>query len=169
VIKEVKDILEKAVRERIPDAIVVRSIIEESEGLMTRKLPLISLITNPGGFDDREAKTIRYPDAEAGIWKERYVRGKRILPILLRCWSESEDAADEIFSRILPAIPRKWEYDGFEGLIVIESEEHSDFVDSVNKLYLSVAVIQFSVQVALEEKDVPTIKAVEAEPEMTKA
>jgi hypothetical protein len=165
-IKEAKNILEQVVRERIPDAVVVRSAAEEAEGLMTRKLPLVSLVTNRGWFDDREAKTIRYPDGEAGIWKERYVRGKRILPILLRCWAEGEDAADELFSRILPAIPRKWEYDGFEGLIVIEGDEHSDHVDNVNKMYLSVAEVQFSVQIALEETAVPTIKATDAEAEM---
>jgi hypothetical protein len=51
-------------------------------------------------------------------------------------------------------------------LVVIGTEEHSDFVDSVNKLYLSVAEIEFSVPVALEETDVPTVKSVEAEPEM---
>jgi hypothetical protein len=165
-IKEAKDILEVVVRERIPDAVVVRSVAHESEELMTRKLPLVSLITNQGRFDDREAKTIRYPDAEAGIWKERYVRGKRILPIVLRCWAEGEEAADELLSRILPAIPRKWELDGFKGLIVIENEEHSDFLDSVTELYLSVVVIQFSVPVAMEETDVPTIKAVDAQVEM---
>jgi hypothetical protein len=142
---------------------------EEQHAAMARQWPLVSLITNPGRFDDREAKTIRYPDAEAGIWKERYVRGKRIVPILVRCFAEGEDEADKLFSRILPAIPRKWEYDGFEGLIVIETEEHSDFADSVNKLYLSVAEIQFSVPVAMEETEVPTIKSVEAEPEMNKA
>jgi hypothetical protein len=74
--------------------------------------------------------------------------------------------ADALFSRILPAIPRKREYDGFEGLIVIENEEHSDFVDSVSKLCLSVAEIEFSVPAAPEETDVPTVKSVEAEPEM---
>ena len=164
-IKEVKDILRDVVSLRAPGVAVVRGMAEEQRAIMARQWPLVSLITNPGRFDDREAKTIRYPDAEAGIWKERYVRGKRILPVLLRCWAEGEDAADVLFSRILPAIPRKWEYDGFEGLIVIETEEHSDFVDSVNNLYLSVAEIQFSVPVALEETVVPTIKTAEAEPE----
>jgi hypothetical protein len=167
-IKEAKDLLEQVVRERIPGVFVVRSAAEESHSIMARELPLVSLVTNPGKFDDRESKTIRYPDEEAGIWKERYVRGRRIIPILLRCWAVGEDAADELFSRILPAIPRKWELDGFEGLIVIETEEHSDFVDNVNKLYLSVAEIQFSVPVAMEETDVPTIKSVNAESEMNK-
>jgi hypothetical protein len=149
-IKEAKDILQNVVSARVPGVAVVRSMAEEQRAVMARTWPLVSLVTNPGRFDDCEAKTVRYPDAEAGIWKERYVRGKRILPVLLRCWAEGEDAADALFSRILPAIPRKWEYDGFEGLIVIENEEHSDFVDSVNKLYLSVAEIEFSVPVALE-------------------
>jgi hypothetical protein len=165
-IKEAKDILQSVVLQRAPDVTVVRSMAEEQRSIMARTWPLVSLVTNPGRFDDRESKTIRYPDAEAGIWKERYVRGKRILPVLLRCWAEGEDAADALFSRILPAIPRKWEYDGFEGLIVIDTEEHSDFVDSVNNLYLSVAEIEFSVPVALEETDIPTIKSVEAEPEI---
>jgi hypothetical protein len=168
-IKEAKDILQAIVLQRATGVTVVRSMAEEQHAIMARQWPLVSLITNPGRFDDREAKTIRYPDAETGIWKERYVRGKRILPVLLRCWAEGEEAADELFSRILPAIPRKWEYDDFEGLIVIESEEHSDFVDNVNKLYLSVAEIQFSVPVALEETDVPTIKSAQAEPEISKA
>jgi hypothetical protein len=168
-IKEAKDMLQAAIAQRVPGIRIVRSMAEESHGIMARQWPLVSLITNPGRFDDREAKTVRYPNAEAGIWKERYVRGKRILPVLLRCWAEGEDATDEVFSRILPAIPRKWEYDGFEGLIVINREEHADATDNLNRLYLSVAEIEFSVQVALEETDVPTIKAVGAEPEMNRA
>jgi hypothetical protein len=165
-IKEAKDILESVVLRRTPGAAIARGMAEEQRFIMARTWPLVSLATNPGRFDGRESKTVRYPDAEAGIWKERYVRGKRILPVLLRLWAEGEDAADALFSRIIPAIPRKWEYDGFEGLIVIGTEEHSDFVDSVSKLYLSVAEIEFSVPVALEETDVPTVKSVEAEPEM---
>ena len=54
-------------------------------------------------------------------------------------------------------------------LIVIVREEHADFGDSTNKFYLSVADIEFSIPVALEATAVPTIKTVEAEPEMTKA
>jgi hypothetical protein len=165
-IKEAKAVLEKTIIERIPGITVVRSMAEETKAMFAKKLPLVSLITNPGRFDDRESKTIRYPDEEAGMWKERFVRGKRILPILLRVWGEGEDKTDELFSRILPAIPRKWNHDGFEGLIVINSEEHSDYVDSVNKLYLSVAEIQFSIQVATEEKDVPTFNSVTQEPEI---
>jgi hypothetical protein len=161
VIKEAKDVLEKAVKEVLPGATVVRSAKEESQETMSRKLPLVSLITNPGGFDDREARTYRYADEEAGIWKERYVRGARSVPILLRCWAKGEEDADAAFSKILPAIPRKWDYDGFEGLIVINGEEHSDFVDNVNKLYASVAEIQFTVDVAKEAVPVPTIKETE--------
>jgi tRNA(Ser,Leu) C12 N-acetylase TAN1 len=79
--------------------------------------------------------------------------------MLLRCRAENEDAADAAVSRIIPAIPRKWEPDGFEGLIVISNEEHADFEDNMTKLYLSVVEIEFSVPVALEETDVPTVKA----------
>ncbi|GHU01836.1 hypothetical protein FACS1894147_02460 [Spirochaetia bacterium] len=164
-IREAKDVLQSVVQTRVPEANIVRSVAEESRAIMARKWPLVTLVTNPGNFDDREAKTFRYADAEAGTLKQRYVRGSRILPILLRCWAEGEDAADEMFSRIIPAIPRKWEYDGFEGTILINHEEHSDFVDSVTKLFLSVAEIQFTVPVALDEEVVPTIKAVDSEPE----
>lgn len=160
-IREAKDILQKAVSSRIDNITIVRSKAEEQRAIMTRSFPLVSFITNPGRFDDRESKTVRYPDEESGLWKERYVRGRRMLPILLRVWAAGEDETDTIFSRILPAIPRKWELDGFEGLIVIQTEEHSDFVDSVNNLYVSIAEVQFSVPVALEETDVPTIKTSE--------
>jgi hypothetical protein len=168
-IREAKDILQAVAAQRIPSATIVRSAADESRAIMARKWPLVSLITDPGRFDDREAKTVRYADKEAGLLKQRYVRGSRILPILLRCWAEGEDAADEVFSRILPAIPRKWEYDGFEGLIVINAEEHSDHTGNASKLYLSVAEIQFTVQVALEEETVPTFKVVDAEPEIKEA
>lgn len=165
-IREAKDVLQSVIQNRAPAARIVRSIAEESRLIMARQWPLVSLITNPGRFDDRENRTIRYPDEEAGVWKERYIRGKRILPILLRVWAEGEDETDALFSRILPAVPRRWTYDGMEGLVLIETEEHSDFVDNVNKLYLSVAEIQFSVPVALEETEVPTIRAAENEPEI---
>jgi hypothetical protein len=38
---------------------------EEQRFIMARTWPLVSLVTNPGRFDDREAKTVRYPDAVA--------------------------------------------------------------------------------------------------------
>jgi hypothetical protein len=165
-IKEAKDVLEKAVRECIPEAVIVRSIAEESQSMMTRKLPVIAIITDMGTFDDRTARTDRYADAESGTLKQRYVRGKRILPLLLRCWAEGEEKTDELFSRILPAIPRHWTYDGYEGLIVINHEEHSDHADSLNKLYVSLAEIQFAVDVAMAEELVPTIDIMEPEPEI---
>jgi hypothetical protein len=165
-IKEVKDVLQNVVLNRVPGAHIARSAAEEQRLIMARQWPLVSLITNPGKFDDREAKVYRYFDADAGTFAQRYVRGSRILPILLRVWGEGEDAVDELFSRILPAIPRKWELDGFEGLVVINHEEHSDFVDNVSKMYLSVAEIQFSVPVALEEEIVPTFDSSEGEPEI---
>ena len=165
-IKEAKDILQNMVASRAPGVAVVRSAAEEQHAIMARTVPLVSLITNPGRFDDREAKTYRCWDAEAGTYLQRYVRGSRKLPVLLRVWAKDEEAADALFSRLLPAVPRKWELDGFEGLVVIEGEEHSDYVDNVSALYLSVAEIQFSVPVALEEEIVPTFQTVEAEPEL---
>jgi hypothetical protein len=165
-IKEAKDLLQNIAAVRAPGVFIVRSIADEQRAIMARQWPLVSFITNPGTFDDREAKTVRYADTEAQTLKQRYVRGKRTLPVLLRVWAEGEDAADELFSRILPAIPRKWEYDNFEGTVLISAEEHSDFVDNVNKLYLSVAEIQFTVPVALEEEIVPTFTSVEGEPDL---
>jgi hypothetical protein len=156
VIKEVKDVLARVVKEIEPSATVARTGMEEQRGIMARSLPLVSLITNPGRFDDREARVYRYADEDAGIWKERYIRGSRIVPILLRCWAGGEDEADEIFSRLLPAIPRRWDYDGFEGLVLINGEEHSDFADTVSNLYMSMAEIQFSIDVAKPAVPVPT-------------
>ena len=166
-IKEAKDILQNAIAQRAPEIKIVRSIAEEQRAIMARQTPLVSLVTNPGRFDDREAKTVRYADVQNQTLKQRYVRGSRTLPVLIRLWAEGEDAADALFSRILPAVPRKWEYDNFEGTVLISAEEHSDFEDSANKLYLSVAEVQFTVPVALDEELVPTITSVEPEtPEM---
>jgi hypothetical protein len=165
VIKEAKDVLEQVVRDRIPEAVIVRSRVEEKRRIKVRKWPLVSLITNPGKFDDRQARTYRYYDEEAETWKQRYIRGSRILPVLLGVWDEGEEKVDALFSRILPAVPRHWKYDGFEGLIVVNWEEHSDHADTASKLYLSVAEIQFTVDVALEEEIVPTIHTVEVTPE----
>jgi hypothetical protein len=164
-IKEAKDLLQNIVAARVPGTTIVRSIAEEQRVIMERKWPLVSLVTNPGSFDDREAKTVRYADTAAQTLKQRYVRGKRTIPIMLRVWAEGEEAADQLFSRILPAVPRRWEYDNFEGTVLIGAEEHSDFEDTVNKLYLSVAEIQFTVPIALDEELVPTFQTVVSEPE----
>ncbi|MDR1175331.1 MAG: hypothetical protein LBK83_07675 [Treponema sp.] len=164
-IQEAKDILEKIVKDRIPQAVIVRSFAEEQRAVNARKYPLVALITNSGNFDDRKARTFRRYDAAEETWKQQYVRGSRILPLQVRVWDEGEEKADAVFSRIIPAIPRHWELDGFEGLIVINWEEHSDQADTVSKLYLSVAEVQFTVDVALEEEIVPTIAAVEVEPD----
>jgi hypothetical protein len=162
-IKEAKDILQTVITQRAPEIKIVRSIAEEQRAIMARQTPLVSLITNPGRFDDREAKTVRYADVENQTLKQRYVRGSRTLPVLIRLWADGEDAADALFSRIIPAVPRKWEYDNFEGSVLISAEEHSDFADSVNNVYLSVAEIQFTVPVALDEELVPTIRSAEPE------
>jgi hypothetical protein len=165
-IQAAKDVLEGAIRTRIPSVNIVRSAADESRAIMARKFPLVSLVTNPGRFDDRTAGTKRYANTDTNTLVQRYVRGSRILPILARVWAEGEEEADDVFSRILPAIPRKWEYDGFEGLIVINAEEHSDHTGNTAKQYVSVAEVQFTVQVALDEETVPSFGAVMAEPEI---
>ncbi|MDR2784813.1 MAG: hypothetical protein LBB83_02745 [Treponema sp.] len=159
-IKEAKDLLEAVVKARVPESVIVRSALDESQALMDRKYPLVSLVTNPGNFDDREAKTVKYFDEAEGMWKKRYVRGNRVLPILLRLWAEDEEEADRYFSRLLPAIPRTWAYDNFEGLVIINHEEHSDHAGNVAKRYLSVAEIQFTMASAMGDELVPTFNTV---------
>jgi hypothetical protein len=163
-IKEIKDLLETVIATRIAGITIVRSLPEEERAIMTRKWPLVSLVTNPGRFDDREARVFRYADMEGGTWKQRNVRGSRIIPVLVRCWAAGEDATDAIFSRVIPAIPRRWQYDGFEGFILINREEHTDHTDSISDLYLSVAEIEFRIDVAFDEEIVPTIDQTEIEP-----
>jgi hypothetical protein len=165
-IQAAKDVLEGAIKARVPSVNIVRSAADESRAIMARQFPLASLITNPGKFDDRTAGMARFANTDTNTLVQRYIRGSRILPILVRVWAEGEEEADEVFSRILPAIPRKWEYDGFEGLIVINAEEHSDHTGNTAKQYVSVAEVQFTVQVALNEETVPTFGAATAEPEI---
>jgi hypothetical protein len=156
VIKEAKDLLQKIIQDRIEGITIVRSAAEESREIMARKFPLIALVTNSGTFDGTEARTVRY--FEGKEYKERYVRGERVLPILIRCWTANEDEADEIFSRILPAIPSQWEHGGFVKHIEIGWEEHSDHVNSVAKIYLSVAEVKFRAVAAMESKEVPVVE-----------
>jgi hypothetical protein len=162
-VKAAKDILEAVIHERIPDATVVRNRADEGRAVMARKWPLVSLITQPGKFDDRMAKLVRYPDEESGELKQRYVRGVRQLPILVSVWAQGEDEADEIFSRLVPYIPRRWEYDDFGGTVLINSEEHSDFADNVSNLYCSILETQFQVETAGDAEIVPSFTSVEAE------
>jgi hypothetical protein len=153
VITEAKDLLEQIVKARIENVIVVRSALEESHAVMKRQFPLIALITNPGPFDGSQAQTYRYFEDEG--YKQRYARGNRNLPILLRCWSGSEAEADKVFSRIIPAIPSRWNYDNFTGSIEIGTEEHSDHAGNVTKLYCSIIDVRFSIAAAMEPDEVP--------------
>jgi hypothetical protein len=153
VITEAKDLLEQLIKARIEKVTVVRSAVEETKAVMARRFPLIALITNPGPFDGSQAQTYRYFEGEE--YKQRYARGNRNLPILLRCWSASEAEADKVFSRIIPAIPSRWNYDNFTGSIEIGTEEHSDHTGNVAKLYCSIIDVRFSVAAAMEPGEVP--------------
>ena len=106
---------------------------------------------------------MRYHDEADGTYKQRYVRGYRVLPILVRCWASGEDETDAVFSRIIPAIPSQWNYDDFTGSVEIGAEEHSDHTGNVGKLYLSVAEVRFSVAAAMEAGIVPSFTHVEQE------
>ena len=163
-ITEAKNLLAAVVSARSPEATIVRSAEEESRAIMARKFPLVSLISNPGAFDGAEARTVRYYDEADGYWKQRYVRGNRVLPILMRCWAKGEEMADQLFSRIVPAIPSRWEYDDFAGTVEIAAEEHSDHTGNTAKLFLSVAEIRFTAPAALEEGVVPTIDEIDVQP-----
>ena len=160
-ITEVKNLLEQIIKNRIEGITVVRSAAEESKNIMARKFPLAALITNPGSFDGSQAQTFRY--FEGKEYKQRYSRGNRNLPILVRCWSTGEAEADNVFSRIIPAIPSRWEYDGFTGSVEIGSEEHSDHTGNITNLYCSIAEVRFSVAAAMEPGEIPYFDKVEIE------
>ncbi len=163
-----KDVLTSCIIAAIPNATVVRSRAEENKQVMARKWPLVSLITQRGSLDDRTAKLIRYVDEKTNERKQRRVRGTRIVPILISVWSCGEKETDEAFSKIVPRIPRKWEYDDFRGSILINSEEHSDFADNVSNVYCSILEVQFQVEVAGDAELVPSFDTVTGSPEMEK-
>jgi hypothetical protein len=163
VITVAKDVLEAAVKSVWPEATLVRSKKEENQTVKLRKWPIVSIVSNPSGFDDRGARTYRYYDEEAGTYMERYIRGSWIGVLLMWCYAENEEAADDALSAILPVIPRKWTYDGLEGLVVINGMEYSDFTDNVINLYKCVAEIQFTVDIATRPVPVPTITETEIE------
>ena len=160
---EAKKHLEEIIKEAVPGSTVVKSAAEESREIMARKFPVIALITNPGSFDNSEARTVRYFEGEPKQYRERYVRGCRKLPILIRCWEDGEDKADELVSNIIPEIPSQWECGGFANHVQIGAEEHSDHTGSLNKPYVSVIEVIFISTAARKPKTVPVIDTVESE------
>ena len=162
-IREAKTLLENIIKETVPGINVVKSAAEESREIMARKFPVVSLITNPGSFDDSGARIVRYFEGEPKQYRERYVRGHRNLPILIRCWEDGEDKADALTSSIIPEIPSQWEYDGFECHVQIGAEEHSDHTSSLNKPYVSVIAVIFTGTAARKPKEVPVVESVETE------
>ena len=160
-IREAKTLLEGIIKETVPGITVAKSAAEETREIMARKFPLVALITNPGTFDASGARTVRY--FEGKDYRERYVRGHRNLPILIRCWEDGEDKADALASSIIPEIPSQWEYDGFGNHVQIGTEEHSDHAGSMNKPYVSVIEVTFTGTAARKPKAVPVIETSEME------
>jgi hypothetical protein len=155
VIREAKNLLKGIIEKTVPGITVVKSAAEESRIVMARKFPFVALITNPGSFDESEARTVRYFEGEPKQYRERYVRGHRRLPILIRCWADGEDNADALSSSIIPEIPSQWEYDGFGNHVQIETEEHSDHTGNLNSPYVSVIVATFIATAARKPDAVP--------------
>lgn len=164
-IKAAKDLLEMGITTVVPDAIVVRNRADETKQVMSRKWPLVSLITQAGRLDDRTAHLARYR-TDTGELMQRRIRGTRIIPILIGVWAKGENEVDEVFSKIVPRIPRKWSYDDFAGRILINSEEHSDFADNVSNVYCSILEVEFQVEVAGDAELVPTFVQVAEIPEL---
>jgi hypothetical protein len=161
-ITEAKDLLEKVVKKMVPGATVVKLAADESAEILNRNFPLVSLITNPGKFDGKEARTYRYfEEGEKHKFKTRYARGNRQVPILLRCWAANETEADKAFSKIIPAIPSRWDYDNFTGEIEITSEEHSDHASNATGIYCSMVEIMFIAAAAMDADDLPYFNKVE--------
>jgi hypothetical protein len=163
VIREAKSLLEGIIKATVPGVTVVKSAAEEAREIMARKFPLVALITNPGSFDDSGARTVRYFEGEPKQYRERYVRGFRNVPILIRCWENGEDNADALSSSIIPEIPSQWEYDGFGNHVQIGTEEHSDHTGSLNKPYVSVIAVIFTGTAARKPTGVPVIETTEPE------
>jgi hypothetical protein len=153
-ISEAKDLLEKVIKSQVPSATVVKLAAEESKQVMARRFPLVSLVTNPGKFDGTAARTYRYFDGNREL-KQRYARGNRQVPILLRCWAANETEADRAFSKIIPAIPSRWEYDGFTGEIEITNEEHSDHASNATGIYCSMVEALFIAPAAMDAGELP--------------
>ena len=160
-IREAKTLLKGIIEKTMPGITVVFSAAEETREIMARKFPFVALITNPGSFDDTEAKTVRYFEENPKRYLQRYVRGHRNLPILIRCWADGEEKADELSSSIIPEIPSQWEYNGFGNYVQIDSEEHSDHTSSTGKPYVSVIVATFTATAARKPEAVPFFETTE--------
>jgi hypothetical protein len=160
-ITEAKNLLEGIIKKAVPGITVVKSAAAETREIMARKFPLVSLITNRGSFDESGARTVRYFEGEQ--YRERYARGFRKLPIVIRCWENGEDKASELAGDIIPEIPSQWEYDGFTNHVQIGAEEHSDNARSLKKPYVSVIEVIFTGTAARKPQEAPVIEKTEIE------
>ena len=162
-ITEAKNLLENVIKKAVPNLPVVKSAAAEAQQIMARQFPFASLITNPGNFDSNEARTVRYFEGEGSDRRyiERYIRGVRSLPILIRVWADGEEGADDIVSRVIPELPAQWEYDGFTGRVEINFEEHSDHAGNMSKKYCSVVEVTFSGMAARAPGKAPVIENAE--------
>jgi hypothetical protein len=77
IIKAAKDVLEGAIKVRVPALTIVRSAADEIRAIMAQQFPLASLITNRGKFDDRTAGTAQYANTDTNTLVQRYIRGSR--------------------------------------------------------------------------------------------
>jgi hypothetical protein len=160
-VREAKALLTEVIHLVLPDIPIVLSAAEESRVFHDRRFPFIALITNPGSFDESEARTVRRREGMRIL--EWYVRGYRNLPIVIRCWALGEDACDAVFSRIIPAIPRQWEYAGYVTHIKIGAEEHTDNATNLTKPYLSVVEVTFVGAAVRQPTEISVIETVETE------
>ena len=159
-LSEAKKLLEDAVGRAVPGAEVVRSAEEEERAAAAGKFPLVALLGNPGTFDETEARTVRFRDDD-GRYRERHVRGKRSLPILVRCREADEEGADALLATILPELPARWEHDGFVGEVRIGAEERSDHAEGAAGGHVSVVEVIFTAPVARQAEEIPLIEKTE--------
>jgi hypothetical protein len=160
-IVECKNILSEAIAAFTQVQLIVRSVVDEKKLLSERSFPFCSLITLPGKFDDRSTKLVKILDTIRRQWTMHQVRGTRNLPIQIRIFTKSEEEASSLAHDIIRNIPLTFEYNGKQGKISIGEEEHSDHVTRLTEKYLSLIIVMFSVEVAADPVDLPTITATE--------
>ncbi|MGL4986987.1 MAG: hypothetical protein ACRC5H_07625 [Treponemataceae bacterium] len=173
---EAKNLLENVIKHSCEGEIkkIAKTVDEEKTAISQLFIPLAAIITDSNSRFDENGMG----DFPLILNANRTcvpIRGKRIIPIVIRITAKNEHEADTLLSKIISNIPSKWqlpiEYplvddknlthtnkDMLDGDICIIREEHSDSIQKMGGTYISAILLEMSMGVIAHIKKIPVIR-----------
>ena len=141
----IKDVLSDVlVQAGVPKEKIARSAREE-QTLSSRRedYPLASLVSDPGRFEEADHKEVKVQVDGKALYRQMRIR--RVLPVVAKVITESEEQAADIVSRFIGNLPFTWEYPGFKGDVDPVREEYSDYDSRMRPRYEAAVVVEFGI------------------------